>query len=371
MKKVIVYIDGFNLYYGMLKGTPYKWLDLEKFVDELVSDDVEVVAIKYFTAQIKTYPFDLQKVQRQQFYIRAVSMLPRVKVIEGFYTKHKIRMPFYKEPCISCDKTDGMASVVKLEEKRSDVNIATEMLLDAMSGAADAFMLISGDSDLAGPVAAIRYRVKRPVAVFNPHEGECHELRRFSTFCKNGKMPEALDFYRTGDNSLKIVTALYHSTLRFTFDTEVLWPIMVTCSEDDPREEFLDVLLMEKALQDMSLVGGADDVYVPETYSDLLIQTGHLLSAIGRLDDALHMSEDMQKAATLATGSPLVGMVTAARYRATVMCVAGKQDDAIASLQDTMNSLIASTPKKNAEEYEEMIDLLRQEINGIRELLED
>ena len=56
--------------------------------------------IKYFTAQIKTYTFDLQKVHRQQFYIRAVSMLPRVKVIEGFYTKHKIRMPFYKEPCI-------------------------------------------------------------------------------------------------------------------------------------------------------------------------------------------------------------------------------------------------------------------------------
>ena len=31
--KVIVYIDGFNLFYGMLKGTPYKWLDLEKFAD--------------------------------------------------------------------------------------------------------------------------------------------------------------------------------------------------------------------------------------------------------------------------------------------------------------------------------------------------
>ena len=185
MKKVIVYIDGFNLYYGMLKGTPYKWLDLEKFVDALVADDVEVVVIKYFTAQIKTYPFDLQKVHRQQFYIRAVSMLPLVKVIEGFYTKHKIRMPFYKEPCISCDKTDGMASVVKLEEKRSDVNIATEMLLDAMSGAADAFMLISGDSDLAGPVAAIRYRVKRPVAVFNPHEGECDELKRYASLYKN------------------------------------------------------------------------------------------------------------------------------------------------------------------------------------------
>ena len=67
-------------------------------------------------------------------------------MIEGFYTKHKIRMPFYKEPCISCD---------------------------------------SGDSDLAGPVAAIRYQVKRPVAVFNPHEGACDELKRYASLYKN------------------------------------------------------------------------------------------------------------------------------------------------------------------------------------------
>ena len=47
--KVNLYIDGFNLYYGMLKGTPYKWLDLEKFADTIVASDIEVVAIKYFT----------------------------------------------------------------------------------------------------------------------------------------------------------------------------------------------------------------------------------------------------------------------------------------------------------------------------------
>jgi len=183
--KVIAYIDGFNLFYGMLKGTPHKWLDLERFVDSLVASEVEVPAIKYFTAQIKTFPYDLAKVQRQQFYLQALASLPRVKVIEGFYTKHKIRMPFYKEPCVSCGKVDGMASVVKLEEKRSDVNIATEMIMDATSGAADAYMLISGDSDLAGPVSAIRYRVKRPVAIYNPHDGPCDELKRFASLYKN------------------------------------------------------------------------------------------------------------------------------------------------------------------------------------------
>ena len=68
-------------------------------------------------------------------------------------------MQIYKQQCISSDKKEGMASLEKLEEHRSDVNLATATLLDAMTGAVDAFMLISGDSDLAGPVAAIRYRI--------------------------------------------------------------------------------------------------------------------------------------------------------------------------------------------------------------------
>ena len=28
--KTTLYIDGFNLYYGVLKGSPYKWLDVVK-----------------------------------------------------------------------------------------------------------------------------------------------------------------------------------------------------------------------------------------------------------------------------------------------------------------------------------------------------
>ena len=184
--KVNLYIDGFNLYYGMLKGTPYKWLDLEKFADTIVASDIEVVAIKYFTARIKTFPHDPDKLLRQHYYLEVLSTLPRVQIIEGFYTKHKIKMPFYKEPCISCDKADGMASVVRLEEKRSDVNIATEMILDAMlDNNVDAFTLVSGDSDLAGPVSAIRYKLKKPVAVYNPHGGTCDELKKFASLYRN------------------------------------------------------------------------------------------------------------------------------------------------------------------------------------------
>ena len=53
-KKTRVYIDGNNLYYGLLKNTPWKWLDLPAFVAELVGPDHEIVAVNYFTAPIKS-----------------------------------------------------------------------------------------------------------------------------------------------------------------------------------------------------------------------------------------------------------------------------------------------------------------------------
>ena len=50
---------------------------------------------------------------------------------------------------------------------------------------ADAFTLITGDSDLAAPVQAIRYQLRKPIAVFNPHKSTCLELKRFASFYKN------------------------------------------------------------------------------------------------------------------------------------------------------------------------------------------
>ena len=50
--RAIVYIDGFNLYYGLLRHSPHKWLNLEKFVKALLTDKYEVMAIKYFTARV-------------------------------------------------------------------------------------------------------------------------------------------------------------------------------------------------------------------------------------------------------------------------------------------------------------------------------
>ena len=35
-KRTIVYIDGFNLYYGLLRFTSYKWLDIVAFAKSLL-----------------------------------------------------------------------------------------------------------------------------------------------------------------------------------------------------------------------------------------------------------------------------------------------------------------------------------------------
>ena len=89
MKRVIAYIDGYNLYYGLLKGTPYKWLDLVSFVKWFLRPDQEIVGIKYFTAPIKTYPHDGDAVDRQKVYLQALSSMPLITIVQGFYAKNK------------------------------------------------------------------------------------------------------------------------------------------------------------------------------------------------------------------------------------------------------------------------------------------
>ena len=51
--RTIVYIDGFNLYYGCLKNTPYKWLNLEKLFMQLLDKKHKIIAVKYFTARVR------------------------------------------------------------------------------------------------------------------------------------------------------------------------------------------------------------------------------------------------------------------------------------------------------------------------------
>ena len=80
--KTIVYVDGFNLYYGSLRGTPCKWLNLQR-LGELLLPQNGIIAIKYFTAKVSARPHDPDQPIRQQTYLRALHTLPNVEIMFG------------------------------------------------------------------------------------------------------------------------------------------------------------------------------------------------------------------------------------------------------------------------------------------------
>ena len=186
MKKTNVYIDGYNLYYGLLKGTPWKWLDLVAFSQALLGDEHQILSVKYFTSPVKTFPHDLAAIDRQKTYLHALAEYTPVKTVLGFYAKHKSMLPAVDEACKTCPTTsNGLVRVVKLEEKRSDVNIAVSMLVDAAKTEADGVALITGDSDQVSAIEAVRYVYGKRVLVFNPHQTFSEHLKRAASYYKN------------------------------------------------------------------------------------------------------------------------------------------------------------------------------------------
>lgn len=125
--KVNVYIDGFNLYYGAVKGTPYRWLNIAQMCHLLLPDD-HIQQIKYFTALVHPRPRDLDQRIRQETYIRALETIPNLSVIYGFFLVHEVTMPLVAP-------VGGYARVYKTEEKGSDVNLATHLLVDGFQNA--------------------------------------------------------------------------------------------------------------------------------------------------------------------------------------------------------------------------------------------
>ncbi|MEZ4698542.1 MAG: NYN domain-containing protein [Rhodothermales bacterium] len=178
MKRTIAYIDGFNLYYGALKGTPYKWLDLRKLCQGLLDQTHQIDAIKYYTALINARSNDPTQPQRQQVYLRAIGTDPLVKVVLGHFLQHEVVRPLASDP-------ETYVRVIKTEEKGSDVNLATDLVHDAHRGLFDAALVISNDSDLKEPVRIVRRELGLIVGVVNPGSGRASRvLTQDATFVK-------------------------------------------------------------------------------------------------------------------------------------------------------------------------------------------
>jgi hypothetical protein len=144
-----IYVDGFNLYRRQLQQRPgTKWLDLEKLTNVLLPTH-SVNRIHYFTALIKPLlGTDPRAPERQNAYLRAISVNPKTSITLGQFRSDTRLMPVVPI-VLGAGGKPVTARVRKLEEKGSDVNLASRMILDASQNDADLFVLVSNDSDYA------------------------------------------------------------------------------------------------------------------------------------------------------------------------------------------------------------------------------
>jgi len=143
MLRVVLYVDGFNLYHALdeLNAPQLKWLDLRAlgrvFVDPQVHD---LVGVKYFSAYA-TWRAD--SMMRHRLYVAALEAHGVEAVMGRFKERHR--------RCPKCDR-----SYLTHEEKETDVNIGINLVGDAHHNRFDRALLCSNDSDLAPVVAQVR-----------------------------------------------------------------------------------------------------------------------------------------------------------------------------------------------------------------------
>ncbi len=158
-----IYVDGFNLYYRALKDGPFRWLDLRKLSETLFPGD-DIRTVSYFTARLDVRARNPGQAQRQLIYLRALATLPNLDIHYGAFRSGIKRRPL-------AEPTPGLPAYVRVrdsEEKGSDVNLATRLLVDGFNGEYEQAVVVSNDADFAGAMRYVRDGLDLRVTLVNP-----------------------------------------------------------------------------------------------------------------------------------------------------------------------------------------------------------
>lgn len=203
MARTSVYVDGFNLYHGLKElatthegAVSWKWLDPRALSGRVAPND-DICHVRYFTARLSADGNGPDVLQRQQTYIRALESLPDVTVHFGQFMAQKKRMPLAERPgrlqrallrrvgVGPKFHPDGnvTVNVWRMEEKGSDVNLASYLLLDAFRGEFEKALVFSNDTDLCEPVRIVVEEFGLTVVVVNPrgHKQPAVALRKVAS----------------------------------------------------------------------------------------------------------------------------------------------------------------------------------------------
>ncbi|UPG90025.1 NYN domain-containing protein [Luteibacter aegosomaticola] len=183
--RTVGYVDGHNLYFSCLKGTGYKWLDLEALVTRILLSEApgsQLVGIKYFTSPIKG-GFSSRgqaSTDAQSEYLRALRTNPKIFITEGRFSIDGAYALRHQVP----PDRDDKVRVWRIEEKETDVSIALAMYHDARCGLIDQAVLISNDSDMVPALKRMREETAVKIGVVLP-------LRIDGRSQSNGRRPSA------------------------------------------------------------------------------------------------------------------------------------------------------------------------------------
>lgn len=197
IKRAVVYIDGFNLYFRIKNNPSLKWLDVSKLcLYYFPNTKYQIKKIKYFTAFVSNTKNDPGKSLRQQIYVRALETINSLKVITGLFKVNYVKRPVldflydnksrlftaemqsvvvlegkkYKRlPIVKNKYDDYQALQVKdTKEKGSDVNLASHLLNDGFHKRYDVAIIISNDSDLKTPIKMVAEELGFQIEILNP-----------------------------------------------------------------------------------------------------------------------------------------------------------------------------------------------------------
>ncbi len=176
-----VYIDGFNLYYRALKDTTFRWLDLRKLAETLFPQD-NIHRVCYFTARLDARPGNPNQPRRQLIYLRALATLPDFEAYYGTFRTGVKRRPL-------AEPLPGLPTHVLVrdsEEKGSDVNLATRLLVDGFKGEYEQAVVVSNDADFASAMRYVRDDLGLRVTLVNPdaRNASPRELAEAATYVK-------------------------------------------------------------------------------------------------------------------------------------------------------------------------------------------
>ncbi|WP_224784974.1 antitoxin Xre/MbcA/ParS toxin-binding domain-containing protein [Marinihelvus fidelis] len=190
-----MYVDGYNFYYGCLKGTSFKWLDLVKLFEEQILPSILIPnqsnppvlafhdpAVKFFTAKIiERAARSTDSVSSQARYHTALRKThgQRLELIEGYYAINEAKAKLIDaEDPKKWPRDCSEAPYWKLEEKQSDVNLALNLYHDALTGEIDHAVVVTNDTDVAPAMKFVRSNTNVIVGLIVP---SCDNTRKPNT----------------------------------------------------------------------------------------------------------------------------------------------------------------------------------------------